>query len=160
MVTSRQYEYGTSPRKLEPVRQKTKQTKNQKRPKQKTNKNVSKMNRLKIFVTLGIIFAVMFTICYRYSLIDQQFKDIQSMKKQYIALQTTNDQIEIGIQSSLDLTNIERYAKDKLGMKKPDASQVKYVEIEKEDKVELNENIVQDKNIFQNFFEEIGKVLD
>lgn len=158
MVTSRQYEYGTSPRKLEPQRQEQNKTKKNKNKKAK--KNVSSVKKVKLFATLGIIFAIMFAICYRYSLIDQQFKDIQSLKKQYIALQTTNDQLEIGIQSSLDLTNVERYAKDKLGMKKADASQVKYVEIAKEDKVELNENIVQDKNIFQKFFEEVGKILD
>ena len=160
MVTNRQYEYGTSPRKLEPVRQKKVQKNTKTSKKSKNNKQVQFKNKLKLFVFLGIIFAVMFAICYRYSLIDQQFKDIQSMKKQYIALQTTNDQLEIGIQSSLDLTNIERYAKDKLGMQKATAGQVKYVEIEKEDKVELNENLVEEKNVFQNFFEEIIKILD
>lgn len=159
MVTGRQYQYGTSPRKLEPVRQKPKQN-NAKKPKSKAKQKQVTVHKLKLFATLGIVFAIMFAICYRYSLVDQRFKDIQTIKKEYIALQTTNDQLEIGIQSSLDLTNIERYAKDKLGMQKAGASQVKYIEIAKEDKVELNENIVQDKNIFQKFFEGIAKILD
>ena len=117
MVTNRQYQYGTSPRKLEPTMPKQKanpKKKNSQKLKQK--QQAERVRKLKLFITLGVIFAVMFAICYRYSLIDQKFKDIQSLKKEYIALQTTNDQLEIGIQSSLDLTNIERHAKDKLGI--------------------------------------------
>ena len=34
------------------------------------------------------------------------------------------------------------------------------IEIEKEDKLELNENLVEEKNVFQKFFEEITKILD
>lgn len=161
MVTNRQYQYGTSPRKLEPKMPKQKanpKKKNSQKSKQK--QQAERLRKLKLFITLGVIFAVMFAICYRYSLIDQKFKDIQSLKKEYIALQTTNDQLEIGIQSSLDLTNIERHAKDKLGMKKVDASQIKYVEIAKQDKVELNENIVEDKSKVQKFFEELANLLD
>ena len=45
-------------------------------------------------------------------------------------------------------------------MKKADASQIKYVEIEKQDKVELNENIIEDKSMVQKFFEELAKLLD
>ena len=166
MVTNRQYQYGTSPRKLEPIPKQRKSVKTNTKKKQVNRKNTKAkqkaeaMRKLKLFATLGFVFAIMFAICYRYSLIDQKFKDIQSLKKEYIALQTTNDQLEIGIQSSLDLTNIERYAKDKLGMKKADASQIKYVEIAKEDKVELSENIVQEENVFQKFFENITKLLD
>lgn len=166
MVTNRQYQYGTSPRKLEPIQKQSNSLKTTTKKKQtkKNNKKAKQQaeakRKLKLFLSLGIVFALMFAICYRYSLIDQKFKDIQTMKKEYIALQTTNDQLEIGIQSSLDLTNIERHAKDKLGMKKADSTQIKYVEIAKEDKVELSENIVQEENVFQKFFENITKLLD
>lgn len=157
MVAQRQYQYGTSPRKLteqEPVRKKSKNKK------VKVNKKKLLQHKIKIFSSISIMFAIMFAISYRYSFINQQYNNIRSLKKEYNAMATTNDQIEIGIQNSLDLTQIERYAKDKLGMQKPLASQIKYLDIEKEDKVELNTQVTSNKNVFQNFFDEMAKILD
>ena len=157
MVAQRQYQYGTSPRKLteqEPVRKRSKNKK------VKVNKKKLLQHKIKIFSSISIMFAIMFAISYRYSFINQQYNNIRSLKKEYNAMATTNDQIEIGIQNSLDLTQIERYAKDKLGMQKPLASQIKYLDIEKEDKVELNTQVTSNKNVFQNFFDEMAKILD
>lgn len=156
MVAQRQYQYGTSPRKLEqqPVRKKSK------KKNVKVNKKKLLQHKIRIFSSIGIMFAIMFAISYRYSFINQQYNNIRSLKKEYNAMITTNDQIEIGIQNSLDLTQIERYAKDKLGMQKPLASQIKYIEIEKEDKVELNTQVTSNKSMFQNFFDEMAKILD
>lgn len=160
MVTQRQYEYGTSPRKIDDyaVRKKANTKKQQK--KIKVNKQAVFMHKVKLVAGVAIFFAVMFTISYRYSLIDRKFKDIQGLKKEYIALQTANDQIELGLKSEIDLTSIERHAKDKLGMQKPIASQIKYVDIQKEDKVELNENIQLSENIFQKIGNDLAKLLD
>lgn len=159
MVAQRQYEYGTSPRKLNDYNTK-KKTNIQKKKSVKVNKRAIFMHKVKLVASVAIFFAVIFTISYRYSLIDRKFKGIQTVKKEYIALQTANDQIELALKSDLDLTSIERYAKDKLGMQKPIASQIKYVDIEKQDKVELNENIVKKENVFGKFLNSIVKILD
>ncbi len=156
-MVQRQYQYGTSPRKLanQPVvKQKSK------KKKVKVNKKKLLQHKIKIFSSIGIMFAIMFAISYRYSFINQQYNNIRGLKKEYNAIQTTNDQIAIGIQNSLDLTQIERYAKDKLGMQKPLASQIKYLDIQKEDKVELNTQVTSKESVFQNFFDEMAKILD
>ncbi len=158
MVTNSRYEYGTSPRKLDnPARPKT--TKKTKKKVKVNNKKVQ-LHKFKVFSLIAIGFTVMFTLCYRYSLINQKFNDIQKLKKEYVALQTANDQIQINIQNGLDLTSIERHAKDKLGMQKPEANQIKYIDIEKEDKVVLNDEIIVEENIFQSFWGNIAKLLD
>lgn len=159
MVSQRQYEYGTSPRKLDDYNVR-KKTSTQKSKSVKVNKKAIFMHKAKLVACVAIFFAVIFTISYRYSLIDRKFKGIQTVKKEYIALQTANDQVELALKSDLDLTSIERYAKDKLGMQKPIASQIKYVDIEKQDKVELNENIIKKENPFRNFLGNIAKILD
>ena len=157
MVAQRQYEYGTSPRKLKQVEPVKKTTK---KKSVKVNKKVLLKHKIKMFSAIAIFFIVMFGISYRYSFINQQYNQIRSLKKEYAALQTTNDQLAIGIQNGLDLTQIERYAKDKLGMQKPINSQIKYLNIAKEDKIELNNEEIAQEGIFQNFFGEVAKVLD
>jgi len=159
MVTNRSYEYGTSPHKIKPS---IKTNNAHKKAKAKAQKEKKQKAVFKLMlVSLSVItFAILLGICYRYSLINQEFKDIQGVKKEYLALQAANDQMEIGIQSQYDLTVIERYAKDKLGMQKADANQIKYLDIEKKDKVELNQNILNNNNVFQNVLDEILKVLD
>ena len=159
MVAQRQYEYGTSPRKYNDYST-HKKTSTQKKKSVKVNKQAVFMQKAKLVTCVAIFFAVIFTISYRYSLIDRKFKGIQTVKKEYIALQTANDQMELALKSDLDLTSIERYAKDKLGMQKPIASQIKYVDIEKQDKVELNESIVKKENAFGKLLDNIAKILD
>lgn len=160
MVANRQYEYGTSPRKLDDYNVRKKVANTQKKKSVRVNKKAVFMNKVKLVASVAVFFAVIFTISYRYSLVDRKFKEIQGIKKEYIALQTANDQIELGLKSDLDLTTIERHAKDKLGMQKPIASQIKYVDIEKQDRVELNENVVLKENIFEKVFNNVAKLLD
>ena len=50
-------------------------------------------------------------------------------------LQKENDQLEIGIQNSLNLNNIEQAAKEMLGMQKLSNKQIVYINLSKEDYV-------------------------
>lgn len=132
-----------------------------KKPKTKKSTADLKDALTKIF-GVGIFFAIASVICYRYSLINEQFIELKDIKKEYATIQNVNEQIEADIESKTDLTYIENYAKYQLGMQKPSNSQMRYVNIENKDKIITPITIEEDleKGWFESFCEEIRKVLD
>ena len=145
-MANRAYQYETSPRKFapeydeRPKRNKSKKTKkvqNQKtktQVKSKAKKNV-KSNSFLVFNAI-VFFAIAFIIIYRNSLISQSFSQIQTLKSQVTEIQKENDQLEISIQNSLNLSNIEQTAKELLGMQKLNSKQTVYLSLPKKDYVE------------------------
>lgn len=112
--------------------------------------------RLKVVMFLLASFSVLFAISYQNSLINESFNRKEQYKKELEALSKTNQQIEIGIENSLNLTNIEQVAKEKLGMQKLNNNQKIYVSLPKEDYVApAAEQIVMEEDL--NFFERIFK---
>ena len=66
--------------------------------------------------------------------------------------------MEVNIQNSLNLSNIEKVAKENSGMKKLDATQKHYVNLPKKDYVEpASEQIIIEEE--KNWFEKIIEVL-
>lgn len=155
------YQYETSPRKLEPeyepikkkypkkstARKTNKNTKNVK----KDNKNVNikkqqkaKKNKAILFVVIG--FALLFTMSYRNALISQDYSKIKSLEKKLSAVQKENEQLEVNIETSMNLKNIEKSAKDMLGMQKMADVQTVYVDLPREDYIEPVTEEVQSAN--------------
>ena len=151
------YQHGTSPRKLEPEYYPNKNRKKQEnKSKQKTVKNAKIEKKKKVKQTLMVlaIFAVLFTISYRNSQINEKFSQMQNMKQELAALQKENEQTKVNIENSLNLNNIEKVAKEKLGMKKLSNQQTVYVDLPKEDYVETSsEKVVKEEE--QNWFQKI-----
>ena len=150
------YQYGTSPRKLEPdYTRKTSQ-----RPKRKPLKVVKELPRqqiqiskeqrkkqMKTTVTVVGLFLLLLTISCRNSQIDRQFDQIQDQKKQLAALQKENEQLKVSIENSVNISNIEKIAKEELGMQKLSGKQTVYVTLPKKDYVEsASEKVVIEKN--------------
>ena len=82
------------------------------------------------------------------------FQEIQSLKVEITQLKKDNDQLEISIQNSLNLNNIEQAAKELLGMQKLTSKQTLYINLPKKDYVEPRaEEVVVDEN--KNIFEKI-----
>ena len=80
------------------------------------------------------------------------------MKKELSALQKENEQLEVNIENSLNLNNIEKQAKEKLGMQKLTNKQTVYVTLPKKDYVEpATEEVVKEteKNWFEKFVDKI-----
>lgn len=152
------YQYETSPRKLKPEYEPIKNDDVKKKSstvKQK-NKKSQKQAKLEVKTIMYIVigFAILFAISYRNSLITASFNQKESLKKQLSTLQKENAQTEINIQTSLNLTNIEKSASSMLGMKKLSDSQKVYVSLPKEDYVETaSEQVVVTEE--QNWFEKI-----
>lgn len=159
----RDYQYETSPRKLEPEyepRKKKKVTHTKKKAttkskKQSQKEKIREERKNKFLISLNCIFILLalFAIIWRNSLISQSFSQIQVLKSNISELQKENDQLEISIQNSLNLSNIEQEAKEKLGMQKLTSKQTIYLNLPKKDYVEPSaEEVVIEQNtsIFRN----------
>lgn len=145
------YQYETSPRKLEPEykRQQKKYPKKSTAPKKKVSTKavkVKKRDRVRLVVSLVAIFASIFAISYRSSQIDEAFTKNEEMKQAYLELQKENDQMNVEIENSLNLANVEQQAKELLGMQKLSAKQTVYVNLPKKDYIQpATENVVEKK---------------
>ena len=166
-MAARDYQYETSPRKLQPEYEPRKPKKNSKTKtqvkKKNTNKTTKKTNnkkqtkkekakearKAKVLLALNciLILTALFAIIFRNSLINQSFAQIQMLKSEISEIQKENDQLEISIQNNLNLGNIEQEAREKLGMQKLTSKQTIYLNLPKKDYVEPStEEIVIEEN--------------
>ena len=145
------YEYGATPRKLEPeygprkIKKSKEEFEKQIKINEKQKKEAIKMEKKKHNKNVALvaaIFLILLTISYRSSLINERFNEIQNSKEKLASIQKTNGQLEVSIESSLNLSNVKNAAKDKLGMQELDNGQKVYVTLDKKDYVEgSTENI-------------------
>ena len=158
------YQYETSPRKLEPDYKTEKKRQNirvvRDLPKQevKISKEQKRRHRKATLLVLAI-FALLLTISYRNTKINEKFNDMQNLKTELASLQKENEQLQVTIENSLNFSNIEKQAKEKLGMQKLTNKQTVYVSLPKKDyiepateKVEISDN---NKNWFEKFVDKI-----
>ena len=158
------YQYETSPRKLEPDYKTEKKRQNirvvKDLPKQevKLSKEQKRKHRRATLLVLAI-FALLLTISYRNTQINEKFNEMQNLKTELASLQKENEQLQVTIENSLNFSNIEKQAKEKLGMQKLTNKQTIYVNLPKKDyiepateKVEISDN---NKNWFEKFVDKI-----
>ena len=166
------YQYETSPRKLEPEYAPKKNTYKGKKSttrkpevsKQKvSNKKLQeeKKKHRRMIMYVALVFSILFAISYRNAQIDENFEKVQDYKKELAAVEKENSQLELAIESSLNLSNVEQQAKELLGMQKLTNQQIVYVNLEKDDHIEsaaesvnINEESFFDKiiNTVKNLF--------
>lgn len=176
------YQYETSPRKRQPeydMRRKKdsnrydrykQQVEEEERLKKeleekKRKKMAIKLEKKKHHKNIALIiggFLLLLAISYRNSLITERFNEIQSKKQELSAIQKTNEQTQVSIESSLNLKNVEQSAEEKLGMQKLDKEQKVYITLPKEDYTEpANDDLIKDSepekelNIFQKILNKI-----
>ena len=97
------YQYETSPRKLQPEYKLEKNKKKQTRSSVKTKNNTKvklmqnhKLNAVK-YVAVGFI--ILFAIGYRNSVINENFNEKENLKSELSAIQKTNEQLEVSIEN-------------------------------------------------------------
>lgn len=111
------------------------------------------------FITFS--FSILFLICYRSSVINEQFLAVNNVKSELETVNTLNAQIESEIQTQTDLSNIETYAKYQLGMQKPKESQIQKVVVKKEDKISTPIVIKEEETTFwDNILNDFLNILD
>ena len=141
------YQYETSPRKLEPeyapkknnYKGKKSTARKPETSKQKVNNKKLQEERKKhrkVIMYVILAFAVLFAISYRNAQIDENFEKVQDYKKELAAVEKENSQLELAIESNLNLSNVEQQAKELLGMQKLTNQQIVYVNLEKDDHIE------------------------
>lgn len=164
------YQYETSPRKIEPEyspRRKKKATseneniKQQIKQKAKENvkiKNAVKIRRKKLVVYIAIAFSILLAISYRNSLINESFSKVKTLKNELATIEKENEQLQVNIESSVNLKNIEQAAQEKLGMQRLSQDQKIYINLPKKDYVEAaTEKIKTEEN--KNIFEKLVKFI-
>ena len=164
------YQYETSPRKLkpqyEPTHTKKKKVTSTKKVKKQINakqqKKLESKSKKSLFMKSLLMFAILFLIIFRNSQINESFSQIQNLKSEITAIQKQNDQLEISIQNSLNLNNIEQAAKELLGMQKLTNKQTVYINLSKKDYVEPKAEkviIEEEKSLFNRIVETIKNLL-
>lgn len=166
----RGYQYETSPRKIQPeyeptvenTRKSKARTVNKKDVERKqesktktTTKKISKEElnkKMKLVCYIAFGFAVLFTISYRNSIINEKFTQKEGLKSELAEIQKVNEQLEVGIENELNLTNVETMAKDKLGMAKLNNSQKVYINLPKKEYVEAT-SVGVNQNANQSLYE-------
>ena len=157
------YQYETSPRKVNPNydKRRNKNVKKQKlkivedlpRQQVKISKD-QKKKQFKMTITVAGLFLLLLTISCRNSQIDNQFNFIQEQKKQLAAIQKENEQLKVSIEN-----NVEKVAKEELGMEKLTNKQTVYVTLPKKDYVEsASEKIIieEEKSWFEKLLEKLN----
>lgn len=160
--TYNKYQYETSPRKLEPdydvqkPKYKKKSTALKNKPKQKAK------TKFKTIVYVSLAFVILFAICYRNSQINESFSKIQKLKGDLAQIQKTNEQLNVNIQNSLNLNQVEQRARELLGMQKLTNKQTVYVNLPKKDYVEpaVEKVIIQpdEKGFFASISETLANI--
>lgn len=133
MARQAMYQYETSPRKLEPDYGKVNRKKSVK--KQRTEKK-AKLYNTKPVLYIAIGFAMLFVISYRNSVINESYAKKENLKAQLSQVEKENEQIKVNLESSLNLNNVEKRAREELGMQKLSNDQKVYVDLQKQDYVE------------------------
>lgn len=157
------YQYETSPKKLEPdYRKKSNKKKleviegNPKRNK-KLEKEIKKQRKKQILLVVAI-FATLLVISYRNSIINEELKAIEAQRSKLATIQKENKQLEISLEGSLNLNNIEKIATEQLGMQKQTNDQTIYTELDKEDYIEASTEGIQKEN--KSFFSRILEIFN
>ena len=168
------YQYETSPRKIKPEynpktrtsrkeynkhnEDKEKRELEEKKHKRAELKQEKRRHHKNIALIVGM-FLILLAISYRNSLITERFNDIQQIKQELSAIQKTNEQTEVSIESNLNLKNLEKSAESKLGMQKLEKDQKVYITLPKQDYTEsANQEIIREEketNWFKKLIEKI-----
>ena len=161
------YQYETSPRKLQPdytpvkKRYPKKSTAKKQNVKSQVKKEEVKNLNSKIIVYIAVVFIALFAISYRNALIAQTYSQVKDLKSELAQVEKENKQIEINIESQTNLGAIEEKAKNELGLKKLDDSQIVYVSLDKQDYVESSMQEVKiedDSNWFESIINKIKNI--
>ncbi len=172
---SSRYQYETSPRKIKPeyeqvkkkypkkstARKTTSKKNTASKAKVNTKKDTNTISQAKIILYVAIGFAVAFAISYRYSMIDKTYSNLQTLKSTLAVTQKEIAQLQANMESTLNLSDIEKQAEEKLGMKKLGTEQIVYVTLPKSDYVETSSEEIKEEEKSDNWFIEIiNKIME
>lgn len=114
--------------------------------KNSSKNSISKTNKATLVLTTLAIFTIFMVITYRYNVISEKNLQVQKLKEDLEVAKSELATSEIALEQVMDVNYVESYAKQQLGMQKPEKSQLIYVNMESEEtvhKVSANNMIMQ-----------------
>ena len=90
--------------------------------------NIKTKNNVSVIVFIFCIFAMTMVITYRYNVISEKNLQTQNLKSELSKVESNLLTSQIEVEQETDLNKIEQYAKQQLGMQKPDKNQTIYVD--------------------------------
>ncbi|MEG2348408.1 MAG: hypothetical protein RSB67_02025 [Clostridia bacterium] len=132
-IYSDYYESGTAVRKKE---YKEIYPKTARKKASKTSSNIAPKpkNNVFIFLSIVLVFSMFMFLTYRFNIINEKNLESQSLKTDLKKIESILATSQIDVEQSTDLNKIEAYAKQQLGMQKPDKNQTIYVDTSKTSK--------------------------
>lgn len=144
MASNMRFDYvsGSAARAFEFPEEKITKSVSKKRLKQAVKtKKVSK----KTVVIIACLFAMLMVITYRNNMISESNLELLNLKSELNKVQSNLAATAMNVEQSTDLSKVEAYAKQQLGMQKPDKNQVVYIDTSKDANI-VKEN---DTNLLQ-----------
>lgn len=129
--------------------------------KNKLKQNARKRARKNVKLVACILcsFTMGMLITYRYNLISEKNLQTQELKSDLAAVEANLLNKQIEVEQSTDLNKIEAYAKQQLGMQKPDKNQTVYVDTSKSmNPIEINKEVSVIENIIEKIKDYISKI--
>lgn len=141
------YIYGSAAKKLDYIEyENLGKKKTVKKVVKKAKKNEKIKAKYIVYVTC--FFTMLMIITYRYNVISESNLVLQNLKKDSNRVQSNLLSTQMNIEQNTDMSKIEAYAKQQLGMQKPDKNQVVYIdtsanaEVVRESKVSFIDDII------------------
>lgn len=102
-----------------------------------TNKNtITNKNKATLVLTTLAIFTMFMVITYRYNVISEKNLHVQELKEDLVVAKSELATTQIAMEEIMNEAEVESYAKQQLGMQKPEKSQLIYVNMESKESVQ------------------------
>lgn len=96
-------------------------------------RSFAKASAVKAFLCVIGLMVLCFSVIYRYSVILESNQEIKVLEKEYINILSQNQVMQSKIDKYLEMGEVEKIAKSELGMMKPEANQIFYIDMKLND---------------------------
>ena len=101
--------------------------------------------RIANIVSVAVLITLIVAVIATNAAITTTSTEIAGLENEIIRLESEKSYLEFTLESRMTLDQIESYAENQLGMVKMDSAQKKYVELESENKIVVNQSPVKEK---------------
>ena len=116
-------------------------------------------NNTSIIVFILSVFTMAMVITYRFNVISEKNLEVQKLKNELVKVESSLLTSQIDVEQGTDLNKIEAYAKQQLGMQKPDKNQTIYVDTSvNESSIRIEESVDTLNKIVEGIKDLIGKI--
>lgn len=117
--------------------------------------NIKPKSKVSLILKTITVFTILIILSYRYNLISEKNLELQRKNMELSDASSILATTEINLKQSSDLKYVENYAKQQLGMQKPEKSQIIYINADYRSEVTNNSN----NNIFSKIIDSIKNIV-